>query len=65
MSGCVWEWTADWYDSEYYHEASPLNPTGPREGKEKVLRGGSWSDCAEVLTVWFRRSASFDLGRTA
>jgi formylglycine-generating enzyme len=56
MSGCVWEWTSDWYDAQYYAESSSLNPTGPSTGSEKVLRGGSWSDCAEALTVSFRMS---------
>jgi formylglycine-generating enzyme required for sulfatase activity len=56
MSGCVWEWTADWYDAEYYRESATKNPTGPKNGTERVLRGGSWADCAEVVTVSFRMS---------
>ena len=56
MCGGVWEWTADWYDAEYYRESPRRNPAGPAEGQEKVLRGGSWADCAEVVTVSFRYS---------
>ena len=56
MCGGVWEWTADWYDAEYYRESPRRNPTGPAEGKEKVLRGGSWADSAEVVTASFRYS---------
>jgi sulfatase modifying factor 1 len=56
LSGCVWEWTADWYDSGYYSESPRANPSGPSEGKEKALRGGSWADSAEVVTVSFRMS---------
>jgi sulfatase modifying factor 1 len=56
VSGCVWEWTSDRYDSEYYKESDEVNPTGPTKGEAKVLRGGSWADCAEVVTVSFRMS---------
>jgi formylglycine-generating enzyme len=55
-NGCVWEWTSDWYDAEFYANSTRANPTGPPEGAEKVLRGGSWADCAETVTVSFRMS---------
>jgi|SRR5215469_13390815 len=58
MNGCVWEWTDDWYDALYYSASPLLNPRGPDTGQEKVLRGGSWADCAEVVTVSFRMSRS-------
>jgi formylglycine-generating enzyme required for sulfatase activity len=56
MNGCVWEWTRDWYDRESYHRSPESDPEGPEKGEEKVLRGGSWSDCATVQTVTFRMS---------
>lgn len=60
-SGGVWEWTSDWYDAQFYRgRRSEANPRGPRLGKEKVLRGGSWADCAECATVSFRMAKSID-----
>lgn len=42
MSGNVWQWTNDWYDPQYYTSSSRNNPKGPRSGRTKVVRGGSW-----------------------
>ncbi len=43
LAGNVWEWTADWFDAEYYKTMPTRNPTGPVSGQLKILRGGAWS----------------------
>lgn len=43
MHGNVWEWVSDFYDKDYYASSSKSNPTGPKKGKERGIRGGSWT----------------------
>jgi len=50
MMGNVWEWTEDWY-SPYYAGNKETNPTGPKEGENKVIRGGSFDSSAGALRI--------------
>jgi sulfatase modifying factor 1 len=54
MHGNVAEWCNDVFDKDYYKDDSERNPRGPAEGKQYVLRGGSWKSAAEGLRSSYR-----------
>ncbi len=54
MSGNVWEWCWDWFDKDYYKSRSTNHQTGPTEGTQRVIRGGSWFILADGANVNYR-----------
>jgi len=57
MAGNVAEWCRDCYKTSYYTQSPALNPGGPRTGKTRVLRGGSWYSRARDLRCATRQAA--------
>jgi formylglycine-generating enzyme required for sulfatase activity len=52
MHGNCLEWCADWYAN--YSENSEENPSGPESGSDRVGRGGSWDDDADLCRSAYR-----------
>jgi formylglycine-generating enzyme required for sulfatase activity len=57
MTGNVWEWVSDRYQSDYYLTSEPADPEGPDAGQYRVIRGGGWYSDPEQLRIknrhWF------------
>jgi len=44
MHGNVWQWCQDWVGAVESTEKELVDPTGPKKGQYRALRGGAW-DC--------------------
>ena len=51
MTGNVWEWCQDRFDSNYYANSPQNNPQGPSSGDGRVFRGGSWVNVPMLCRV--------------
>jgi len=49
LSGNIAEWVNDWLGPDYYPIMPERNPPGPKIGRYKVVRGGSWKSLPVML----------------
>ena len=56
MAGLVWEWTQDYYASNFFQlpEATYPNPVNQTPSPERVQRGGSWRTGSQALRCAYR-----------
>jgi iron(II)-dependent oxidoreductase len=58
------EWVHDYYDERYYLNSPKDNPNGPKIGKNRVLRGGSWRSGKNKLRVFGRSLGESSQGKS-
>ncbi len=56
MQGNVWEWVWDALDPAYGNDIAQMSvdPKGPKSGRFRVIRGGSFDSSFDRLRVWIR-----------
>lgn len=52
MHGNVAEWVWDWYGE--YGSGAATNPSGPKSGNAKIVRGGGWNDHPKHIRSAYR-----------
>lgn len=58
MAGNAAEWVEDWFGIDYYATMPDRNPHGMKQGRYKVVRGGSWKSAHALLRTATRSGAS-------
>ncbi|MEG3640248.1 SUMF1/EgtB/PvdO family nonheme iron enzyme [Magnetococcus sp. PR-3] len=65
MSGNVYEWAEDWYNTNFYANAPERNPINRKEARHRILRGGAWITKAKQSRCtdreWLDPNGRFDV----
>ena len=57
VHGNVWEWCSDLYSTTTYASSPAVDPTGPSQGKNRVIRSGGWDTQAIRCASAYRMGA--------
>jgi formylglycine-generating enzyme required for sulfatase activity len=55
--GNMWEFCEDWWDPDYFKSSPKKDPVGPKTGRARVVKGGSWDSRPTVLSASSRNFA--------
>jgi len=55
--GNMWEFCEDWWDPDYFKSSPQKDPAGPKTGRARVVKGGSWDSRPTVLSASSRNFA--------
>jgi formylglycine-generating enzyme required for sulfatase activity len=55
--GNMWEYCEDWYSPDYFKSSPPRDPAGPKTGRARIVKGGSWDSRPTVLSASSRNFA--------
>ena len=55
--GNMWEFCEDWHDPNYFKASPHRDPAGPKTGRARVVKGGSWDSRPTVLSASSRNFA--------
>ena len=61
MAGNALQWVRDFYQEDYYRYAPEIDPEGPGQGENRVMKGGDWTSSPVSLRCAFRGWARPDL----